>query len=73
MRVVRKRKRKRVPQPGDGVFGKIVSDYGPKKKSGSASNTSQEPNNVIVVNPQNVDKDGSGDQSSKTKKRRKNY
>ena len=70
------KKKKKSPTARDGVFGKIVSDYGPKKKSGSTSTSTavpQEPNNVIVVNPQNQQDDGSGDQASKNKKRRKTY
>ena len=66
----KKKKKKRNATAKDGVFGKIVHEYGPRKKASASASTSNETRStVVVVKPQDA-QDGSGDQAPKTPKRR---
>ena len=64
----KKKRKKKSPTAKDGVFGKIITEYGPKKKVSASASTSTE-NNVVMVRPS--DDAGAGDQIAKKSKTRK--
>ena len=66
----KRKRKKKSPTARDGVFGKIITDYGPKKKS-SATEPNSTSSAVVVVQ---ANEDGSGEQvAKKNTKTRKNF